>query len=233
MLRASYATKDGQPIKRFATASWVDKVYDPGIKGRGRIEQKAAYKYADKDGKPMYRRVRDIARLALQYDSCAALITGLEGMRKAFKVVELDNRFAQPTALGWMDVAALVEIDVGGVKHVAELQLQLSEFARARTIAHRHYHTLRTLLPEKLRIQPKDLDRVQAEILDALQMRATGQGWTSELAWLDARDNIIRNNGKMWMDDDRPGNLIDQHNVDGKAAAVVVHDHLPQKVNFM
>lgn len=165
--------REGQkPMARVKVNRWLcDEAFDPGIKDLARIREKAEYKYLGPDGQPMYRRVRDIARLALLYDSPSRLQAAIKHINSVFAVVEIENRFAAPTALGWRDVTILVQMQLNGRVHIAELQLQLKAYALARTQAHKHYGMLRKELPSVCKVLPKDLDKVQFVILDLLKSR--------------------------------------------------------------
>eukprot|EP00747_Dinoflagellata_sp_TGD_P108432 gnl/TRDRNA2_/TRDRNA2_170414_c0_seq1.p1 gnl/TRDRNA2_/TRDRNA2_170414_c0~~gnl/TRDRNA2_/TRDRNA2_170414_c0_seq1.p1 ORF type:complete len:345 (+),score=56.13 gnl/TRDRNA2_/TRDRNA2_170414_c0_seq1:105-1037(+) len=145
---------------------WLDAVTDPGVKSRERTLLKAEYKYKNCGG---VARVRDLARLALQFDTAEHLMKSLERILSLFDVLCLENRFAQPTALGWADVTILVRVLHGGTTeyHIAELQLQLRAFVRAREAAHKHYGQLRALLPEA-GVSPEHLDPVMRCILTVL-----------------------------------------------------------------
>lgn len=151
--------------------SLCDAAFDPGIKNMQRVKEKAAYKYLDSNGQPMYRRVRDISRLALLYDSPSRLRAAVKKIKKVFKVVEIENRFASPTALGWRDVTILVELLANGRRHIAELQLQLKVYALARTNAHKYYKILREELPNACKVRPEDMERIQLLILGRLSSR--------------------------------------------------------------
>merc|ERR1711988_1784394 len=91
-----------------SSGQFYDAVCDPGVKKRPRIEAKAAYKYKDSNGKVRYSRVRDIARLALQFETVERLLDAIPILHSCFDVVDLENRFASPTMLGWRDVTMLV-----------------------------------------------------------------------------------------------------------------------------
>jgi len=128
--------------------AYADEALDPGAKRRLRVIEKAMFKYQDQHGRPQYDRVRDIARMALQFDSAEALISVLPRIYEAFEVVEVENRFANPTALGWMDLTLLIRVKLSnGDDHIAELQVQLNEFANERRQAHKHYKTIREVIP--------------------------------------------------------------------------------------
>eukprot|EP00747_Dinoflagellata_sp_TGD_P221513 gnl/TRDRNA2_/TRDRNA2_93338_c0_seq1.p1 gnl/TRDRNA2_/TRDRNA2_93338_c0~~gnl/TRDRNA2_/TRDRNA2_93338_c0_seq1.p1 ORF type:complete len:624 (+),score=77.65 gnl/TRDRNA2_/TRDRNA2_93338_c0_seq1:219-1874(+) len=144
---------------------WFDWVVDPGVKKRPRIEAKASYKYRDPNGQIRYDRVRDIARLAIQFETPKRLLTALPTIRNMFDIVDIENRFSDPTVLGWSDMTLLVNVD----GHVAEMQLQLKAYAEARKEAHRHYNTIRTLLPE-LGVAKEDEEAVLYKIVSCCQL---------------------------------------------------------------
>merc|ERR1712187_384120 len=108
---------------------------------------KATYKYLDAEGWPRYDRVRDLARIALSFNTPARLLAAVPYLYEVFDVVQLENRFAKPTALGWRDITVLVSIDLPGGPHISEIQLQLSQLSEARKAVHSHYRCVRELLP--------------------------------------------------------------------------------------
>lgn len=116
-------------------------------------------------------RVRDVARLALQYRTPKKMLAALENLSTGdMEIVKFENRFNVPTVLGWMDVTLLIQIAVeGGRKHIAEVQMQLIDFAEAREHAHHHYEEMRVLLPNVCGVHVKDLDRVQQVLLDVFR----------------------------------------------------------------
>jgi len=134
------------------TVPWVHEAYDPGIKSRERIMDKAKFKYK-RFGDARLGRVRDVARLALQYDTCQGLLEGLAALQKEFKVVMIDNRFKNPTPLGWRDISCIVKVDLAAPNvdsHYAEIQLHHTMLAEARTRAHTYYATIRKLIPQAI-----------------------------------------------------------------------------------
>jgi len=148
---------------------WIDACCCPGVKKRDRIVVKASYKYPDESGQPQYQRVRDMARLGLQFNTASRLLDAIPELYRAFEVVEFENRFVEPTALGWMDITMLVRIVLdNGRQHIAELQLQLAHFADARTDAHAHYAEIRKVLPEH-GVSATDLNEVQACIVAIME----------------------------------------------------------------
>lgn len=155
--------------------AYADEALDPGAKKRQRVIDKARFKYQDQCGRPQFDRVRDIARMALQFDTAEALLRVLPRIYDVFDVVEVENRFANPTALGWMDITLLVRMRLtGGDIHIAELQVQLNEFANERRQAHKHYKTIRSVIPS-MGVRAEHVDAVQRLILDAIEGPAIGR----------------------------------------------------------
>ena len=179
-----------------SSANTIVSAFDPGIKREARCRQKADYKYRQKYGDGLkFARIRDIARLSLNYKDCKSLLRGIEELPHMFNVVEIDNRFANPTPLGWRDFAALVVEEVADSsatgahsgntkstrKHICEIQLHLLDYVEARKRAHKHYVTLRELLPKL--VDAKHCDVLQNLILDALERSGVrSKIWTNP--WL-------------------------------------------------
>ena len=147
----------------------VDEALDPGVKTLARVEEKAMFKYRDQHGHPRFDRVQDIARMALQFDSVKALNEAIPRIYEAFEVVEVENRFANPTALGWMDITFLIRLQLdSGAVHIAEMQAQLTEFSLERRLAHKHYKSIRAAIPA-MGVRAEHVDAVQRLILDAIE----------------------------------------------------------------
>lgn len=152
----------------------VAAAYDPGVKSMERIQQKSAQKYSGD-----FNRVRDVARLALHFDTAEALLGAIPEVLKMFDVVQVENRFHKPTSLGWADVTVLVRMPVQRAQrgtqsgaapltvHIAEIQLQLTVFFKARLVNHKHYRIIRNVLPQ-LGVSHMHTDLVQGIILDIL-----------------------------------------------------------------
>ena len=54
--------------------------------------------------------VWDAARLAMQFTSCSRLKYAFDQLYRLFRVIEVNNRIARPTALGWRDITVMVEV---------------------------------------------------------------------------------------------------------------------------
>jgi len=146
------------------TVDWVHEAYDPGLKKIDRILGKANTKYK-KFGERAIQRVRDIARIALQYDNCEGIRRGLKQLQKHFKVVKIENRFKNPTPLGWRDVNCTVELYIPEleVKHYAEIQLHHIRMAQARIFAHQHYRHIRNNLPKNVSLKDGENEETKIE----------------------------------------------------------------------
>lgn len=141
----------------------ADEAYDPGPKSLDGVERKVQGKY-----KGNYSRLRDVARMAFQYNGPQKLFMALQDLRNIFRFVKFENRFNTPTSLGWMDITILVEILLPGNHwHVCELQMQLLEFTRAREEkgAHEFYEVMRKMLPEECKVPLPKLDSVIERLL--------------------------------------------------------------------
>lgn len=141
----------------------LQAVVDPGLKSRERATAKASYKYRDEQGNVQWRRLRDLSRFALEFENAKAQVEGIKTIEANFTVLQCENRFRQPTPLGWSDISFLLKVDVPTSRgyHIAELQCYLKDFAEARDLAHSYYETIRSELPGACRIPINELDRVQ------------------------------------------------------------------------
>jgi hypothetical protein len=106
--------------------------YDPGVKSGGRMRVVGDSKYGGN-----YALLKDVSRFALYYTDAHTLMHALRALDAAFKIVRVENRFRRPTVLGWRDVTLLIEETIvggeyDGARHLAEVQLQLSDYAAAR-----------------------------------------------------------------------------------------------------
>lgn len=158
----------------------IAAVYDPGVKSRSRVEEKARFKY---DG--CFARVRDVSRLAIQCDTVVDLLVAAQFVSTVFRVASFENRFAKPTPLGWRDLQFLVVLLDG---HIAEIQIQLVRFAIARDTAHSYYKTLRSRLRE---LFPTSVDSVANTLLDRLANSVSGADiFDREIqSWIDILQN--------------------------------------------
>lgn len=155
---------------------WIDEAFDPGTKTKERVVAKAQYKYHGN-----YARVRDISRLALQFDTFERLANALDMIRQRFpEILEVENRFAYPTVLGWRDITILLELVLSdGLKHICEVQLHHKCMSDARKGAHSHYRTIRELLQ---RIVPVEKQTGVVELI--LSEIRENTKWYGPLGWV-------------------------------------------------
>lgn len=146
----------------------VDGAYDPGVKTMSRLEQKL--KAIAKDCIPNMETY-DVARIALQADTVSTLLRGLQHIRKSFNVIAVENRFAAPSALGWIDLCVYVEVRLGGNQtHVAEIQLHLTKLSESCEVAEGYLDRIREKFAQ-IGVQASDLDRAEWLLLNELQSR--------------------------------------------------------------
>jgi hypothetical protein len=168
-----------------ASGGVCDEAIDPGIKDASRIAQKVAARYGGR-----YDRNRDYGRIGLVYNSVGHLLQGLkkllEKKSRGFEVVRVENRFTEPTPLGWRDVCVLMRVKVAstGHMHVMELQLQLRGLMQVRDTAHDFYSKIRGILPEE----------VVQTIIDQLTMDMTLDLGITKLEWQQCmrNDKVMR-----------------------------------------
>lgn len=159
-----------------------DEAVDPGTKDQSRVREKVEMKYEGK-----YERNRDYARIGLVYKSVKHMIHSLRTLLRyqlqsdGIQVVQIDNRFREPTPLGWMDITLLVRVRVpsSGRRHIMELQLQLGEMVQVRETKHDFYSKIRPLLP----------DDALTMIIDQLTMDTTFDLGMTTKEWLECLKN--------------------------------------------
>lgn len=128
-----------------------DEAYDPGVKGQNRIREKVEMKYEGK-----YERNRDYSRIGLIYESVKHMLHSLQTFlhyrldSNCIEVVKLDNRFREPTSLGWMDITLLMRVRVpsSGRLHLMEVQMQLHDMMEVKGTQHGFYSAVRAILPD-------------------------------------------------------------------------------------
>jgi hypothetical protein len=136
-------------------SNWLDLVVNPAIKTRARVQAKASYMHNGASEQTRYDRVRDIARLAIVFETPEKLLRAIPILLKCFNVVDMENGFAHPSMLGWRDIKVVTSIN----DHMVELQLQLAPYANAKADGQRHQDALRAMLPD-LGVKEKDLEDV-------------------------------------------------------------------------
>eukprot|EP00746_Dinoflagellata_sp_MGD_P156959 gnl/MRDRNA2_/MRDRNA2_86041_c0_seq1.p1 gnl/MRDRNA2_/MRDRNA2_86041_c0~~gnl/MRDRNA2_/MRDRNA2_86041_c0_seq1.p1 ORF type:complete len:930 (-),score=152.34 gnl/MRDRNA2_/MRDRNA2_86041_c0_seq1:94-2544(-) len=130
-----------------------DELVDPGPKQTQRIHEKVISKYSGR-----YERNRDYCRLSLVFETIERLLMSLKKFtafslngQAGMQVMSIENRFWEPSALGWRDITVLLKVKVptSGRHHVIELQLNLRNLADIRDYTHRFYKKVRAVLPEE------------------------------------------------------------------------------------
>lgn len=117
------------------------EVFDPGVKSLARCEEKANLR-----GKLVHDLV-DIARLSIVFESASTFLQGLQGLQKDLKLCWLDNKFKNPSALGYSDMNLGVEVQLDSRCFVCELQLQLrAMFDYKQGEGHKLYENIRSIL---------------------------------------------------------------------------------------
>ena len=68
------------------------------------------------------------------------MFEAIQKVQEIVEVLQLENRFFNPTPLGWRDVSTLVRIPIADKTsyHITEIQLQLTPFVKAREHAYEY-----------------------------------------------------------------------------------------------
>ena len=143
-------------------ARWVDDADNPGVKGEERAKQKVENDYDDDASK-----LKDLARLTLLYSDCSRMADALDSLEEqGFKVLQLKNKFANPTPMGYRDLNLCLGVLLADSTHyVCEVQINHKLVAEAKHRAHKPYEIVRTELPELCKAS--GVDTKQAEKLEA------------------------------------------------------------------
>lgn len=119
-----------------------------GLKGKHRAQEKL-----DKDYEGVVNRLTDVCRITLKQTTCARLVDALNFLRSdeaaklGLRILELKNKFAKPTPMGYRDFNTRVGVtlDDGGT-HICEIQLNLIDMLTTKDDAHDYYEQVRWLL---------------------------------------------------------------------------------------
>lgn len=191
-----------------------DEAFDPGIKKMPRIKAKVEMKFGGK-----YELNHDYCRLGLIYYSVEHLLTGLVNLLQrsakgtdGIEVVCIENRFQNPTPLGWRNIKVLLSVQVPssnplnpGVCGPARPYLSPENSDKDhnhqhqhqhRHHDHKHYHVMELQMQLKDLVETRDRlhdfhNRIRGAlpeeavhtILDRLASGVTDQGITKE-EWL-------------------------------------------------
>ena len=158
----------------FDGKEWAGSVINPGIKGRPRALEKLKYDY-NNDA----TQLKDLARMTLAFGAPHDLVGAFEAMKSSgdVDVAQVKNKFANPTPLGYRDMNTCVCVDLGadegGKKHIAEVQLNLSEMLTAKKRAHVHYEKIRTVIGDACKELSDDVgEKLQEFIVSKLSSSA-------------------------------------------------------------
>ena len=107
--------QDGKPFAFLrvpvegTAAAWVDKAINPGVKGKERATEKL-----EKDYGGDVTKLKDLARCTLNFATCGEMIAAIEELKKldGFSVVQLKNKYKNPTPLGYRDLNLCVAVEV-------------------------------------------------------------------------------------------------------------------------
>ena len=75
-----------------------------------------------------------------------------------FEIVELKNKYQNPTPLGYRDINIRLSVTLpkSGRKHICEIQINHAKMIEAKAKAHVYYEEVRELLPEICRKAAED-----------------------------------------------------------------------------
>ena len=100
------------------------------------------------------------------------MLAALAGLDAAgLEVVQLKNKFAHPSPLGYRDLNLNVRVSIGGRSHLAEVQLNLRRIADAKRTAHEQYEIIRGDLPAMC--AGTDVDPSALEAFVACRLRSS------------------------------------------------------------
>eukprot|EP00746_Dinoflagellata_sp_MGD_P091305 gnl/MRDRNA2_/MRDRNA2_36192_c0_seq1.p1 gnl/MRDRNA2_/MRDRNA2_36192_c0~~gnl/MRDRNA2_/MRDRNA2_36192_c0_seq1.p1 ORF type:complete len:917 (+),score=216.59 gnl/MRDRNA2_/MRDRNA2_36192_c0_seq1:76-2751(+) len=123
--------------------------FDPGIKGKDRVWEKAKSRQKDYMVQPPFNDLVDISRMAVVFDSVECLTAALTQIVAAFDVVWVDNKFRNPSCVGYRDINLGIRHRVGEHQrvHLSEFQLLLRDFYVVKQgDGHKYYEKIRTTL---------------------------------------------------------------------------------------
>lgn len=143
------------------------------IKGEARAEEKVNSDYGGD-----WSRLLDVARCTIAVDTMDDVTGILDKLHASGMVVaRAKNRFAEPTELGYRDMALAVRFPNG---HVGEVQVNVKSMMRVKSEGHKHYEAVRSLAAKHGTASPEDWppedEKAYAEAMKA-QLTLYGQAW--------------------------------------------------------
>jgi len=144
--------------------------FDPGIKGEKRVEEKAKSRQKPYMSQPPYHDLVDISRLAIVFDSVMRLGTSLKNIVEKCDVLWVDNKFRNPSCVGYRDVNIGIQFQLDGFIHVSELQLLLKDIYEVKQgPGHKYHESIRSTLA-KCGVSGRHNDGVVRLILRVLDL---------------------------------------------------------------
>ena len=129
-----------------STATWIDGAVSPGIKGKLRAEEQMRDECADHANK-----LTDLARITLTYADCGRMMRAIrrDMGTNGINIIQLENRYLYPTALGYSDVNTTVDVILPSqkFKFLCEVRLNHPEMIRAEEEARQYHEIIRKALP--------------------------------------------------------------------------------------
>ena len=113
--------------------------------------------------------------MTLAFGAPQGMVGAFEAMGKLedVELAQVKNKFANPTPLGYRDMNTCVRVNLGAddsaKKHIAEVQLNLSEMLKAKEDAHVHYEKIRSVIGAACKGLSDDVaDKLQEFIVSKL-----------------------------------------------------------------
>eukprot|EP00746_Dinoflagellata_sp_MGD_P061578 gnl/MRDRNA2_/MRDRNA2_26032_c0_seq1.p1 gnl/MRDRNA2_/MRDRNA2_26032_c0~~gnl/MRDRNA2_/MRDRNA2_26032_c0_seq1.p1 ORF type:complete len:826 (+),score=128.58 gnl/MRDRNA2_/MRDRNA2_26032_c0_seq1:181-2658(+) len=165
---AKAAAKTRSPLLEFVSSSFENGVKDPDAVRRKANLQSRVVKGVPSQI-PSLNRIFDIARVTLQVRKAHHLLLLVCGLTQLFDVVAIENRFARPSALGFMDVTVLVRLALDtGHSHIAEIRVELIDICQARIAATSCVDNMRSSL-QYFGVSSVDVEQALRIIFQALE----------------------------------------------------------------
>merc|ERR1719443_1178978 len=92
--------------------------YDPGVKLRDRILEKASSRQKEYQDAPPLEELVDVSRMRIVFNSVQALLTAHQDICRSMELSWIENMFANPCVSGYRDINIGVQQDVGRRMHV-------------------------------------------------------------------------------------------------------------------
>lgn len=156
--------------------------YDPGVKSNDRVLEKAISMQHSLNEDPPVKYLVDVSRLGIIFDSPKDILKALRQIREHFNVVWVDNKYQNPSCLGYRDLNVGVKQKLPNQphrEHISEIQLLLRDmYVVKQNVGHKHYEALRSIFLA-CGVDKKDVNAVVNTILrelDCTDGKAAQQG---------------------------------------------------------